>query len=137
MPAIELDMLIAFVNRRDRLHPVAARLFEMIAGGSLENVAVPASALMEYELVLRSRGYDEARIREDIQAFKRIDNVREIPLNSDILLAASSLREQHGLSYFDSLHAASALLHDGIIISVDECYRRVPGLKAIDPRELV
>ena len=28
MPAIELDMLIAFVNRADRLHDIAMKLFK-------------------------------------------------------------------------------------------------------------
>ncbi|RLE97430.1 MAG: hypothetical protein DRJ96_03965 [Thermoprotei archaeon] len=46
------------------------------------------------------------------------------------------LREAYGLTYFDSLHASSALHHDGAIISVDEDYRRVPMLKVMDPREL-
>ena len=56
MPAIELDLIIAFLNRADRLHSIAARVFEDIAGGRLVGVAIPSSALLELELVLRSRG---------------------------------------------------------------------------------
>ena len=50
MPIIELDMLIALVNRRDKLHHIAKRLFEKISNESIKNVAIPASALMEYEI---------------------------------------------------------------------------------------
>ena len=55
MPAIELDMLIAFVNKADRLHNIAVKFFEKIVGGELDNIVVPASAYIEYELMLRSR----------------------------------------------------------------------------------
>lgn len=137
MPVIELDMLIAFVNRADRLHGIAVELFNMIVNGVLDNVAVPASAYMEYELVLRSRGYSEDDVSRDIEAFRHIKNLGEIPLTSGILVTASRIRMKHGLTYFDSLHAASALKHDRTIISTDKAYRAVPGLTVMDPRDVV
>ena len=42
----------------------------------------------------------------------------------------------YGLTYFDSLHASTALLYDGVIISVDEDYKRVQGLKVVDSKKL-
>ncbi|MCD6443895.1 PIN domain-containing protein [Candidatus Bathyarchaeota archaeon] len=136
MPLIELDMLIAFVNVSDELHRTAVAVFEKIAEGELKNVVIPASAYMEYELVLRSRGYNENVIREDVESFRRIPNLGEAPLTSSILIEASRLRERYRLSYFDSLHAASALSYDRTIVSVDQAYQTVAGLKAIDPRSL-
>jgi len=53
-----------------KLYSTASKLFAMIAGGELSGVAVPASAYMKYELVLRSRGYDEATISDDVEAFR-------------------------------------------------------------------
>ena len=137
MPVMELDMLIAFVNRADRLHKVAAEVFSRIAAGELRGVAVPASAYVEYELVLRSRGYSEEVVRSDIEALRRVRNLGEVPLTSEVIVEASRLREAYGLTYFDSLHAASALLHDGVMISVDEAYRRVRGLRALRPEEVL
>ncbi len=137
MPVIELDMLLALVNRADKLHPVAARLFELIVAGEIKNVAIPVSAYIEYELVLRARGYSEESIRSDIDAFRRLSNIDEIPLTASILVEASKLRELYELTYFDSMHAASALAFDKSIISVDQAYRRVPQPKVINPAELV
>jgi len=130
-------MPIALVNRSDKLHPIAKRLFKKISSGSLKNIVIPTSALIEYELILRSRGYSEDAIRKDIQAFMMISNIHEIPLTSKVIITASLLREKYHLSYFDSLHAASALAHDRIVISVDKCYRRIPDIKLIDPGSVI
>jgi len=135
MPIIELDILIAFVNKADKLHNVAIEIFNKITTGELKGIIVPTSAYIEYELILKSRGYSEDDVRSDIEAFKRVKNLGEVPLTSNIIVKASKLRETYGLTYFDSLHAASALLYDKTIISIDEAYRRVPKLKVLDPRE--
>lgn len=63
MPVIELDMLIAFINKADKYHEVAVKIFNDVVSGRSSNVAVPTSAYMEYELVLRSRGYDECSLK--------------------------------------------------------------------------
>ncbi len=134
MPIIELDMLIAFVNRADKLHTVASEIFDRIARGNLKKVAVPTSAYMEYELVLKSKGYNEDKVRGDIKSFRSIRNLGEIPLTSHVIIKASKLRIEYGLSYFDSLHAASAFFHDKTVISVDKAYGKIPEIKALDPR---
>jgi len=128
-------MMIAFVNRADKLHSIAVELFEKIVSGKLVNVAIPASAYMEYELVLRSRGYSNDTILSDIDAFRRLKNLGEIPTTSEIITKAIRLRRKHHITYFDSLHAASALSHDKTIISTDKVYKEIPELKAISPKE--
>ncbi len=134
MPVIELDMLIAYVNSLDKLHGIATKIFNKIVKGDLKNIAVPVSAYLEYNLVLRSRGYREEEICTDIESFRGIRGLGEIPLTSEILVASASLRIKYGLTFFDSLHAASALLYDGVIISVDKAYQRIRGLEVLDPR---
>ncbi|MEM3694331.1 MAG: hypothetical protein QXI39_09970 [Candidatus Bathyarchaeia archaeon] len=54
-------------------------------------------------------------------------------LNSKVVQEAIGLRKKYQLTYFDSLHAAMATLHDGAIISTDKAYMRIKELKAIDP----
>ncbi|MHC1628370.1 MAG: type II toxin-antitoxin system VapC family toxin [Candidatus Nezhaarchaeales archaeon] len=136
MPIIELDVMIAFVNASDKLHSIATMIFNKIINGELRDIAIPTSAYMEYELILKSRGYSEDTIQSDIQAFKRITNLKEIPLTSKILIEASKLRKNYNLTYFDSLHAASALQHDKTIISTDKAYQTIPKLKTINPRQI-
>lgn len=135
MPIIELDLLIALVNREDGLHESASRLFEAAAKGRIGKITIAASALIEYELILRSRGYSEEDIAADIKALTKIKNIEEAPINSKVILAASSLRKKYPLTYFDSLHAATAILHDREIISTDKAYREIKELKTISPEE--
>lgn len=136
MPIIELDMLIAFVNRVDKLHETASKIFNKIIEGDLKGVAVPAAAYMEYELVFRSRGVSGEEILEDLNAFKLIRNLGEVPLTIEIIIDAAEIRAKYGLTYFDSLHAASALHLDGVIISTDKAYKKVKELKTVDPTQM-
>jgi len=133
---IELDMILALLNRADRLHAVASRLFEKIARGELKRVAVAVSAYLEMELIMRSKGFDHNEIIKNILMFKSIPKLEEAPLTSDTILNAVRIRANYGFTYFDPLHASTALLYDGVTISVDEDYKRVQGLEVVDPRRL-
>ncbi|MGP3668040.1 MAG: type II toxin-antitoxin system VapC family toxin [Candidatus Bathyarchaeota archaeon] len=135
MPIVELDLLIALVNREDGLHEAASKLFEAAAHGRIGKITIATSALMEYELILKSRGYSEEDIATDIRALTSIRNVDEAPINAQVMLTAINLRKKYQLTYFDSLHAATAILHDGAIISTDKAYREIKELKAIDPKK--
>ncbi|NAZ25102.1 MAG: hypothetical protein GU357_05030 [Thermofilum sp.] len=58
-------------------------------------------------------------------------NLGEAPPTLEVQIRALVLREKHDLSFFDSLHAATALLFDGIIVSLDGAYKSVQGLQAL------
>ncbi len=137
VPIIEVDMLIAFVNSSDNLHNVADRLFLKIKEKKITNTAVAASAYLEYELIHKSKGYLENGIRTEIAAFQRYPNLDERTLTSETILKASELRgEIVGLTYFDSLHAATALLTDKKIISTDQIYDKVKEIERLSPQKL-
>ena len=136
MPIIELDMLLAFVNKADSLHEKASKLFTKIVKGEMLNVKVAASAYLEYNLILRSKGYTDENVYQDVMMFKTIPNLGEIPLTSNIILEASNLRRKYRLTFFDSLHAASATIFDKEIISLDTAYANIKELKLTDPRLL-
>jgi len=136
MPIIELDMMIAFVNKMDRLHDVSRKLFHKISLGEISDIKVASSAYLEYELILKSRGYSSKDIYNDLQAFKYIKNLGEIPLSIKIILKAIELRNKYNISYFDSLHAATAIEYDKVIISTDHIYREIKELKWVDPKKI-
>ncbi|MBS7655804.1 type II toxin-antitoxin system VapC family toxin [Candidatus Bathyarchaeota archaeon] len=137
MPIIEVDMLIALVNALDKFHQVAANFFNKIAAGKIKHIKVSSAAYLEYELILKSRSYLDSEIQKDLTAFRSFPNLGEAPLTLNVILTASKIREKYKLSYFDSLHAATAILIDNEIISSDEDYQRVKGLKTIVPQKLV
>lgn len=136
MPVIELDMLIAFVNPLDKRHAMADELFVKIRNRRIKNVSAATSAYLEYELVHKSRGYGESEIRTDLEMFRIFPNLGEKDLSLNTLIKASELRETYGLSFFDSMHAATAMLADQRIISTDKTYDRVAGLIRLDPEKL-
>ncbi|MGQ9469570.1 MAG: hypothetical protein ACUVTD_07100 [Nitrososphaerales archaeon] len=46
---------------------------------------------MEYELILKSKGYSDHQIREDLTAFRNMPNLGEAPLTVNVILKASEL----------------------------------------------
>lgn len=88
-------------------------------------------------MLLKSKKIDSTEIIEDIVNFRELKFIEEISLNSSILILALSLREEYNLTYFDSLHCASALKIDGIIISSDSSFNLVHNLKAINPSDVL
>ncbi|MCS4540841.1 MAG: PIN domain-containing protein [Euryarchaeota archaeon] len=136
MPIVELDMLIAFVNALDRNHKVANTLFVKIKEKKVVGTKVATSAYLEYELIHKSRGYPEKEIRAEIEAFRNYPNLDEEELTSEIILKASELREKFNMTYFDSLHAATAVHSDKKIISLDLAYEDIEELTRMDPKKL-
>lgn len=136
MPAIELDMLLAYINKEDRLHRVASRIFASIYEGKLEHAYVASSAYMEFELVSKSMRVPTVQVARELHAFQFFPNLQEHVLSLSIILKASSLRGVYDMTFFDSLHAATALANDASIISVDKAYDDVGGLTRIEPSSL-
>lgn len=131
MTLLENDTLFAFLNRSDRNHAVARRVFAKLEKGDLK-VEVSSVSLLEMELVYRSEGLEE-RLLEDLSAVAALPNVRYEALTPDVAVASAYLRRSLDLSFFDSHYAAAALSLDGRIISFDKAYDGVPGLTRLDP----
>lgn len=136
MPCIELDLLIAFVNSIDELHEKADEIFLRVSRKELQDIYAASSAYMEYELVHRAKGVPDGEVMEDLDAFSRYPNLGEATLKVETLIKAAELRSGYGLTCFDSIHAATAILHDGVIISSDRAYDNVPGLRRLSPQHI-
>jgi predicted nucleic acid-binding protein len=93
-------------------------------------------SLIELELIYKSNNL-EAYLTPHLAALSILPNVSYQPLTTDIVLTSIYLRQTHGLSFFDSHYAATALQGDAEIISTDQAYSKVPGLTLIDPDEFI
>lgn len=133
MPLIENDTIFAFLNSLDKHHEAAKAVMRRLDRGEIE-AELSSVALVEMELVYMSQGLEE-RLVGDLAAVAALRGVRVLPLTPDVAVAAAYIRGAHGLSFFDSHYAATALSGDGEIISFDEAYDGVPGLKRVDPSE--
>jgi len=100
---------------------------------SASDLMMPDSAAIEYQAVLRSRGRSPAQTKLALLALHEAltrKKVKEAKTISTSLLAyQAELEEKYGLSFFDSLIAASALALDRKVVSDDQAFDRVPDLK--------
>jgi len=131
---IENDLIFAFLNKLDKNYEIARRIFEKIRDGRLK-VEVSSISLLEMELIYRSEKREDQLFR-DLSALATFDNMEFIPLTPEIALTSVYLRQELGLSFFDSHYAATALKLDRKIISFDVVYEKVEGLRRIDPSKL-
>jgi len=96
---------------------------------------MPDAAILEFQVALRVRGRSPSQVRVALLALHEAltqNNVKEVRTMSTSLLALQSgLEEMYGLSYFDSLIAASALALDRQVISDDSAFDKVPNIKRI------
>ncbi len=127
MPVVDTDFLFA-LNPKDRKHQHAMKLID-----TLSNLIVPDSAVIEYQAVLRVRGRSLSQTKLALLALHEAlarSKVREAKtIGTNLLAFRAELEEKYGLSFFDSLIAASALALDRELVSDDEAFDRVPDLK--------
>jgi predicted nucleic acid-binding protein len=116
------------LNPKDRKHDHAIdRLSELRRGR--KKIFVPDTALLEFHVVLRSYRYSPKVIRTIILGLRSVMEINGVEeaktINSSLLSRQCEIEERYGLTYFDSLIAASTLELDGEIISDDSAFDKV------------
>lgn len=131
MPVLDTEVLFA-LNPADKLHRDAV-LTLVASSRAREMMYAPDSAILEFEVVLRSLKRTAGEIRPALLALRKAlqqNNVTEMKtLGTNTLSMQCEIEETYGLTYFDSLVAASAMTMDGVIVSNDEDFEKVPNLK--------
>lgn len=145
MPVIEVDLLLAYFTNEDRHHSIASTYFSKVLSGEVPKPGLTPFALQELELGIRAgkiflRGKlakDEADVGAFMNDICEALQLYEIKIESVECFSfgrAAEIREKYDLTYYDSLHAASALVSgDRTIVSTDTQYDRVRDLKRINP----
>lgn len=133
MPVLDTEVLFA-LRSKDKHHSSANRtLRELTSEGS--KLYATDSAILEFQLVLRSSGKPSDEVRHALLALKvKLESygiTEVLTLGLDVLALQAELEEKHELSYFDSMIAASATALDSAVVSDDDAFERVPGLKRI------
>ena len=129
MPVADTEVLFA-LNPKDPKHRGTLNLLE-----KTEDVIVPDTAILEFQVVLRARGRKPSEVKRALLAIGvalTSHNVKQVKTISASLLALQcELEERYVLSYFDSLVAASVIISDRQVISDDKDFDRIPDLKRI------
>ncbi|MCS7365278.1 MAG: type II toxin-antitoxin system VapC family toxin [archaeon GB-1867-035] len=137
---IETDVLYAYVKSEDWLKPTAEKLIERIEKGEFGEVYASREVLHELYYVSMQEGISLNEFISRVSAITAINNLKLIETDYIIDLLAFTLMQQYNLtSLFDAYYAATALnkTDDRIIISTDNVFDKIPGLRRIDPRELI
>lgn len=137
---LETDVLYAYVKDEDWLKPTADRLVTMIAEGKLGPFYVSREVLHELYYVSAAEGVSLDEIVSRFAALTAIRNLNFVETIYEIDLLALTLMRQYKIdSIFDAYYAAAALNQDPdrTLVSTDKVFDKVPGLKRVDPRELL
>jgi predicted nucleic acid-binding protein len=145
LPVIEVDMLLAYLVTEDRHHSIASKYFSKAMSGEVTKPSITPFALQELELGIRAgkilphgklaknEGDAGAFMNEICEALELYD-IRIGSVECSSFAKAAEIREKYDLTYYDSLHAASALNYeDKTIVSTDPKYDVVKDLKRINP----
>ncbi len=130
MPILDTVVLFAAADAGDRFHRDSlGRL-----GNASKETMLGTFALLEFDLVLKSRG-STAEQRSDLMVLllKDFANIATAihSVSPSTIAIAAQLESRFGLDYFDALLASESMEHDGIIVSTDREFEKIPGLKRI------
>lgn len=125
---VETGFLLA-LNPRDRSHGWALGLLRAAGRGELELCISPAAPL-EASLILRSRGLGDDAVAEVLAAMEEAVSLYTEPRYCSLglrhLAYAAELRARHrDLTFFDSIHAAVAVLEKLEYMDLDDVVKRV------------
>lgn len=76
---------------------------------------------------------DIAKFFTDLSQLLSLYKLSVFSLTCQQIAKAADLRKKYNLTFYDSHHAASAMLYDSKIISTHNTYDSVTGLKRINP----
>lgn len=124
---------MALISPEDRHHAESAELLEKVLSGS----SLSPYSLIELDLLLKSGEIVVTELKAFFEALGNLFRYRDI----HTLVAkpyyhgeAQELRGKHdGLTYFDSLHAAVAIIEDLELVSYDKEYTKIDTLKYRHP----
>ena len=136
---LESDIFIAYVKKEDWLKKTAVAIIDAVENGQLSPVQASTELFHEFYYVFSDYAplhvimADEAKIAT-------IKNLNYIHPDYTTYLSALSIMDTYGItSIFDAIYAATALsvsVPDHTIISTDEVYDVIKGIKRVDPRQL-
>jgi len=127
---IETDMLIALASKSDKHHNKAKNLLR-----KMKTVKLSPYSLIELDFLISSKSLI-------VKLPDFYDALRDTFAYYGILILASQpnhfakawlFRKKYGLTFFDSLHAATAVEENEVLISFDKKYGNIKELKYKNP----
>lgn len=129
---VETDIVLAAINPKDPKHGEARQIINQLTG-----IYLSPYTLIEIDLLIRSENLkilDQEKFWQKLAQALQYHEIRTLSPKPEYHKTAHKLREKHRLTYFDSLHAATAITEKLTLISYDEkAYQKLPELKYKHP----
>ncbi len=131
MVLIETDVVLALASNRDKHHNEAVEIVKRI-----RPLKLSPYTLIELDLLILS-GKLKVRVPTFYEGLNKtlsyygIELIRPSPKH---LEGGWELREKYGLTYFDSLHASTAMIEKEVLVSYDRAYSNIEELKYTTPQ---
>ncbi len=134
MVLIETDIILALSSRKDRHHSEAKEILER-----LSHAVLSPYTLAEIDLLVSSGTLKVKPVPYYNSLYRALSyyKVTVLPLDPRRFSTAWKLREKYNLTFFDSLHASSAIVSGEVLVSYDKSYSNVEELDYIHPRDLL
>jgi len=131
---IETDIILALSSRKDRHHSEAKEILER-----LSHAVLSPYTLAEIDLLVSSGTLKVKPVPYYNSLYRVLSyyKVTVLPPDPRHFSTAWELREKYNLTFFDSLHAASAIVSGEVLVSYDKSYSNVEELDYIHPRDLL
>ena len=132
MVLIETDIILALASSSDKHHGEAVKIIK-----NVKPLKLSPYALVELDLLIHS-GRLEVRIPAfydglvKVLSYYGVEVIRPSPRH---LEKGWELRERYSLTYFDSLHASTAIVEGEALVSYDRTYSSIGGLRYLTPQE--
>jgi PIN domain nuclease of toxin-antitoxin system len=131
LPVLDTVILFAVADSKDQYHSSAINHMKNIRK---KNYRLSAFALLEFDVVLKSRGISfndrMEKVALLINDFPQVTRRMSSITPATIYLTAR-LEKELSMDYFDGGVASEALQSDGVVISTDRVFDRVPNLTRI------
>lgn len=131
MPVIDTVVLFGIADSKNKHHSTAKDHMKNI---KKKNYRLSAFALLEFDIVLKSRGFSfDERVEKAallIKDFPTVTRSMSAITPATIYLTAR-LEKELSMDYFDAGVASEALQSDGVVISTDRVFDEVPNLTRV------
>lgn len=120
MPVIDTIIIFSAADTESKYHKLGLKYLEYVNIGKF---SLPSLALMEFDIVLKSRGFSfEERMEKQALLLSDFPNLEKhmIKLSPIVLYNTARLENEYNLDYFDAGICAQALQEDGIVITPDK-----------------
>jgi predicted nucleic acid-binding protein len=128
MPVVDTVIIFGAADTKDKYHELGVKYLEGVNNGEY---LIPSLALVEFDIILKNRGYSFAE-RMEKHALLLADypylDANILNFSPIVFYNLARLESEYNLDYFDAGICAQALQHDGIIITPD---RKIAAVKEI------